>query len=240
LTLSDFHIKKIFISEAVLENVQNEYLNARILSTRAAAEIQWAEASLEILKKKSEILKEHQMPADTLTEMEKDKALERHLKKINNLMEPKEQFDNPNGGSGIDFEKKPIMERPKKPETPDDYSAVKLWKIILSGILAIIVTAAPFVAKLLLKDMELDLDPKFYFAPCIAIGVILLIITVSLILKKIFEREKVKEYNDTMKKYDDEFAIYENKEEEYKSLKKTLKTEGKPFYENQNGIYEAD
>ncbi len=240
LTLCDFHLAKMTISETALENVQNEYLNARILSTRAEAEILWAEASLEILNKKSEILKAHQMPMDTLTEMEKDKALERHLKKLNNQMELKNKLDKPSDAAGIGFEKKPIMEKPKKPEMPDDYLAVKLWKIILSGILAVVATVAPFIVKHILTNMEVDLEPIFYFTPSLALGVILLVVAVTLICRKIFERDKVKEYKDAMCKYEDEVAIYENKKEEYKKRKETLKEEGKAFYENQNGIYEAD
>ena len=241
LALCDFHLMKMTISETALENIQNEYLNARILGTRAEAEILWAEASLEILKKKSEILQAHQMPMDTLTEMEKDKALERHLKKINNRMEHQEEMDEPNGDGGITFQPKLIMERPKKPKKPDDYYAVKLWKIILSGILAVIAAVAPFIAKSILADVEVakDLDPLLYSIPCFVVGAILLIVTVSLILKKIFERDKVKEYKDAEKKYKDEDAIYKNKEKEYENKKESLKADGKAFFENHNGIYEA-
>ena len=92
----------------------------------------------------------------------------------------------------------------------------------------------------MLKDTETTLKPLFYYAPAMVICAALLGVTAFLTFKKISERDKVKEFKEIMTKYEDDVAIYENKKEEYKALKEKLKAEGILFFENQNGIYEAD
>ena len=87
LKVIKFNFEKISIPDQITNIIQNEYMNARSLSIRSQAEVQWATSSLEILKLKSEIIEKYKLPADTLSEMEKDKALERYIKKSKQLID---------------------------------------------------------------------------------------------------------------------------------------------------------
>ena len=135
LSVLAFHMQKISVSEQVDAMIREEYLNVRALSTRAEAEARWAQTSVEQLEKKCEIITKYQLPADTLTEMEKDKALERYLKKVNNVTDAKKKLaDKPEEVAGKAGSVAPI--RPVAPKRPDDIAIITVKKIAVFGVFA--------------------------------------------------------------------------------------------------------
>ena len=128
-------MQKISVSDQVDAMIREEYLNVRSLSTRAEAEARWAQASVEQLEKKCEIITKYQLPADTLTEMEKDKALERYLKKVNNVPDAKKKLaDKPEEIAGKAGSLAPI--KPVAPKHPEEINVITAKRVASFGIFA--------------------------------------------------------------------------------------------------------
>ena len=112
------------------------------------------EKTLELLKNKKftqlKLLLNDASPVDVaalLSEMEKDKALERYLKKINNRMEVKDQIDKPTEKS-ITFGKV-FHPRPVKPEPVKEIEQVSMAKIIVLAVLSVfaLMTAPDYIIR---------------------------------------------------------------------------------------------
>lgn len=228
LDILEFRIEKLMISEKVVDMIQTEYLNTRSLSTRADAEIQWAKSSLEILEKKSEIMNRYGLSQDTLSEMEKDKALDRYLKKVNNQMAQKHELDKPTSTQTA-FDNAILQKRPQKPVAPDPIKKVSLLKIILLALGAVAGIAVALLVELI---------------PVKLIGGVVAVVCAAAAIynayRKYAQRHEVKEYNAQLKKYEDNLAVYENDLAKYKECKKRLEDEGKAYIETENGIVLCD
>ncbi len=139
-----YDIRKLEISDEVSSMLRKEYFAVRSQSIRAEAEKRWAELSLDELGRKAELIEKYQLPSDILTEMEKDKAMERYLKKVNNRVEQVKYADHRPDKVELQFS----HEEAKKPEKPE-ISKDPLKFLILSGgslvlFLALAVFATPF------------------------------------------------------------------------------------------------
>ncbi len=225
LKISSFRIEKLIISETIVDMISNEYLNTRCLSTRADAEIQWANSSLEILKRKSEIIEQYHLPQDTLSEMEKDKALERHLKKINNEMTQKQKLDKPTS-ENVAFAPQLVQKKPVKPVAPDEFLQTSWSKIIAPGI--------GFVAAVILALLGFGSAVTMIFwivaAGCGAVAA-------YFGWQRYGQRDDIKAYREAIRKYETEREIYVSDLEEYEKCKKQMEDDGKNFFEDENGLF---
>ena len=204
LSVLSFHMQKISVSEQVDAMIREEYLNVRSLSTRAEAEARWAKASVEQLEKKCEIITKYQLPADTLTEMEKDKALERYLKKVNNVTDAKKKLaDKPEEIAGKAGSVAPV--KPVAPKRPDEINIITPRRIVtfaVFGCLALILAIVGFVTK----------------TP--AVGAIFLVATAALAITALLLFVKRRTNAGTYAAYETELAEYKHKTEAYeKELK---------------------
>ena len=228
LRVLEFRVEKLLIAENIVDMIRTEYLNTRCLSTRAEAEIQWANSSLEILKRKSEILEQYKLPQDTLSEMEKDKALERHLKKVNNEMMQRQQAEKPTSENKT-FEKPPIKKKPVEPTVPEEIMQVGMQKIVLPALGCV----AGLVVLLLKVNGFLNIVG---ILAAVGFGLYALVNG----LKRFSQREEIRQYRELVRKYEDDKAIYESDLEDYEKCKKQLTDENKKFFENDKGIFLKD
>lgn len=224
-----FNFEKLSIPDKIVKIIQDEYMNARSLSIRSQAEIQWATSSLEILKLKSEILEKYNLPADTLSEMEKDKALERYIRKAKQLMNEKIEFQkeeaNDNNGEGILIATKPT--EPKKPDEVVDSSKDKLIKLIAGAGVGLILSVAGYA----LKQQIL-----------IILGIIAMLVFVSFIVllsvKKKQNKQLYEEYEAAMQIYNEAYKVYVKEKSEYEDALKKLNSDRKKYYLKDNAVYE--
>ena len=207
LSVLAFHMQKISVSDQVDAMIREEYLNVRSLSTRAEAEARWAKASVEQLEKKCEIITKYQLPADTLTEMEKDKALERYLKKINNVTDAKKKLaDKPEEVAGKAGSVAPV--KPVAPERPVEIGIITPGRITAFGILA---------------GLALILAIVGFASNVIAMGAIFLvatailaIATAVLFIKRRSNAETYAAYKAALAEYEHKTEAYEKELEEYR------------------------
>ena len=146
-----YDIHKLEISDEVSAMLRKEYFAVRSQSIRAEAEKRWAELSLEELGRKAELIEKYQLPSDILTEMEKDKAMERYLKKVNNRVDQVKYADHRPDKVELQFShaegKKP--EEPEMPKNPLNFVIFSCCAIAIFLLLAIFATPVFWVGVLL-------------------------------------------------------------------------------------------
>lgn len=192
--VTEFMIRKIYMSEEIAGMVRREYFTARTMSIRAEAEEKWAESSTRMLEKKASVIQNYKMPEDTLTEMEKDKALERHLRKVNNIMESVDYRGDRPCGVGMLFEH-------TRPACPVEPPMVKLWQIVLCII----------VASGLAIGSGIVIMSRLYavFAAMAVVTVGFIVLAVVLIVRRFAERGIRMDYEIKMRDYGHELEEYE-------------------------------
>lgn len=218
LSVLSFHMQKISVSDQVDAMIREEYLNVRSLSTRAEAEARWAQASVEQLEKKCEIITKYQLPADTLTEMEKDKALERYLKKVNNVTDAKKKLaDKPEEIAGKAGSLAPI--KPVAPKHPEEINVITAKRVASFGIfagLALVLAIIGFATRTTVLGIV-----------GLVAAAALAIVAVVLFLKRRANAEvyaaheaELAEYKHKTEAYEKELADYNAALKEYQATKK--------------------
>lgn len=221
LRLVEFNLEKLLIPEQITTMVQQEYLNARILSTKAEAETRWAEASVAILEKKAQVIDKYKLDTDVLSEMEKDKALERYLKKINNTTEEKELLKLPNSFVA-EFENGKVA-RPTSPEKPSPSKGALWCGTILFGLFSILcLSAGIFLTWYLQSFTEIHYVLFGGFAICAG----LMAVCIVLLYKMRHEHRQ----------YIQDLEVYEVDLEKYNELKVALDKQHKAYVETEEGI----
>lgn len=146
ISVYSYSIRKLEISDEVTSMLRKEYFSVRSLSIRAEAEKRWADLSLNELEHKAAIISKYDLPSDVLTEMEKDKAMERYLKKVNNRLE-KVIYDDerPEDAEGPSF--KAIEQKlPEEPEKPKNFISHLITCAILTVISVVLAIAvSPYI-----------------------------------------------------------------------------------------------
>lgn len=146
ISVYSYSIRKLEISDEVTSMLRKEYFSVRSQSIRAEAEKRWADLSLNELERKAEIISKYDLPSDVLTEMEKDKAMERYLKKVNNRLE-KVIYDDerPEDAEGPSF--KAIEQKlPEEPEKPKNFISHLITCAILTVISVVLAIAvSPYI-----------------------------------------------------------------------------------------------
>lgn len=146
ISVYSYSIRKLEISDEVTSMLRKEYFSVRSLSIRAEAEKRWADLSLNELEHKAAIISRYDLPSDVLTEMEKDKAMERYLKKVNNRLE-KVIYDDerPEDAEGPSF--KAIEQKlPEEPEKPKNFISHLITCAILTVISVVLAIAvSPYI-----------------------------------------------------------------------------------------------
>lgn len=146
ISVYSYSIRKLEISDEVTSMLRKEYFSVRSLSIRAEAEKRWADLSLSELEHKAAIISKYDLPSDVLTEMEKDKAMERYLKKVNNRLE-KVIYDDerPEDAEGPSF--KAIEQKlPEEPEKPKNFISHLITCAILTVISVVLAIAvSPYI-----------------------------------------------------------------------------------------------
>lgn len=146
ISVYSYGIRKLEISDEVTSMLRKEYFSVRSQSIRAEAERRWADLSLRELEHKAEIISKYELPSDILTEMEKDKAMERYLKKVNNRLERvKYDDERPESAEGPSF--KAIEQKlPEKPEKPKSFLPHLVACAILTVIsIVLAVAVSPYI-----------------------------------------------------------------------------------------------
>ena len=146
ISVYSYNIRKLEISDEVTSMLRKEYFSVRSQSIRAEAERRWADLSLRELEHKAEIISKYNLPSDILTEMEKDKAMERYLKKVNNRLEKVNYADErPEDAEGPEFnDDEP--KSPVKPEKPKNFLVHLITCAVLTAIsIALAIIVSPFI-----------------------------------------------------------------------------------------------
>lgn len=194
ISVYSYSIRKLEISDEVTSMLRKEYFSVRSLSIRAEAEKRWADLSLSELERKAEIISKYDLPSDVLTEMEKDKAMERYLKKVNNRLE-KVIYDDerPEDAEGPSFKaiEQKLPEEPEKPKNFISHLTTCAILTVISVVLAIAVS--PYIL--------------------IAAGVFL-IGAVWFAFKLRNFRSKKEEYEKLMRIYEQDMKRYEDAQDE--------------------------
>lgn len=224
-----FNLEKLSIPDQIVKIVQDEYMNARALSIRSKAELQWATSSLEILKLKSEIIDKHHLPADTLSEMEKDKALDRYLKKVERKIDTKIEFkkEKATTTSNEDILIATLPKEPVKPEEMGKSGNGKLIGFSLGAVAGLILAIAgamiPFSILMILGIIA-----------TITLGVLDAIAIVG----KVKSQKLVDVYKSKLSIYEEELKAYKKEYAEYEEANKKLSASPSKYYKKDGAIYE--
>lgn len=227
--ISKFSLEKLSIPDQVSKFVQDEYMNARALSIRSVAEKIWANSSLEILERKSEIIEKYKLPGDTLSEMEKDKAMERYIKKVEHKLEPR-----------IEYQKESVIRNtsediliatlPEEPVEPAELVDTNKSKVVAFSICTL--------ASLLLLIAGVIVNVNVV----LCLGILSLIVSAALlsvvVIKRIINRKVYKDYKSKVAIYNEALKAYKKEEQDYKAASKKLANHPDKYYEKDGAIYE--
>ncbi len=229
LQVIKFHFDKLSIPDQIIKIVQDEYMNARALSIRSKAELQWATSSLEILKLKSEIIDKHHLPADTLSEMEKDKALDRYLKKMEGKVETKIEFkkEKATNANSEDILVATLPVEPKKPDEIGKNSNAKLIGFSLGAVVGLILGIVGLT-------IQIGGLVAFGFIATVALGVL----DAVAIVQKTKGKKLVDDYKMKLSIYEEGMKAYAKEYAEYEEANRKLTANPNRYYKKDGAIYE--
>ncbi len=229
ISISKFSLEKLSIPDQVSKFVQDEYMNARTLSIRSAAEKKWADSSLEILERKSEIIEKYKLPGDTLSEMEKDKAMERYIKKVEHKLEPRIEYQKESATRDTS-EDILIATLPEEPVEPAELVDTNKSKVLAFSIC----TLASLL--LLIVGVIVDVNIVLY------LGILSLVVSAVLlsivVVKRIINRKVYKDYKSKVAIYNEALKAFKKEEQDYKAATKKLANHPDKYYEKDGAIYE--
>lgn len=223
VTAHDITVTRISIPESVREQIRQNSYELKCESDRYASEVKLAGIYLENYRKKAEIQSTYGI-SDTLTEFEKDRALERYLVRVNNERKTavtETQLEERDDAYSLDKPvepKAPTITKPEKPSLSSKNTSLitgvivgAVLLIIGSIIMTLISSAEPWGTVLLVIGV-------LTFAICLVL-LIIRVITFkkkSTTLQKNFE-EKSKLYEDAQRQYKIDMDTYKKAIEKYQA-----------------------
>lgn len=223
ITTHGIDVTRMSIPESVREQIRQNSYELKCESDRYTSEAKFASIYLENYRKKAEIQSTYGV-SDTLTEFEKDRALERYLVRVNNERKTavtethlEERDDNYILDKPVE-PKAPTITKPEKPDLTSKNTSLiagSVIGVVLLIIGSIIMSLAPSAEGFGIALLVIGI---LIFIICIAILVIHIITfkEKSATLQKSFE-ENLKLYEDAQKQYKLDMETYEKAMKKYKA-----------------------
>lgn len=211
----DVTITRISIPDSVREQIRQNSYELKCENDRYTSEAKFAGIYLENYRKKAEIQSTYGI-SDTLTEFEKDRALERYLVRVNNerktaVTEP--QLEEREEGYGLDKPVEPKAPTITKPEKPS--LTYKNNAFIAGAAIGAILLIVGCVLMSLVPEVE-ELGTTL-----LVVGIILFVICVAVIIMRTINFKRT---SATMQKnYEEQTKLYEDAQKQYKIDMETYK-----------------
>lgn len=223
VTASNITISKMTIPESVREQIRQHSYENKCENDRYTAEVKFAGMYLEHYRKKAEIQSTYGT-AETLTEFEKDRALERYLVRVNNERKtvveeaPLEERDESYGLDVPVAPKAPTIEKPQEPSLKAKNNSLVIGAVVGGGLLVLGSILRALVPEIAALGTTLLVIGIITFAACAAFLIwrIVKFKKESATLLEEYQKQ-LKLYEDAQKQYNIDMESYKKAYAKYKA-----------------------